>query len=103
MSELVPPNQTEEAEPEKVVTVTYELLEEFTGSRTHEVPDSEPITIDVNDINVRFTCTLTNKTQERSVNVCFDSDGNYDADATALRIGEVAEGIASKFACGAIV
>ena len=35
-----------------------------------------------------------------SVNVCFDSD--YDADATAVRIGEVANGVANKMAWGVI-
>jgi hypothetical protein len=51
---------------------------------------------------VRFTCGDTDKTHERSVNVCFDADGEYDADATAVRIGEVANGVANKMACGVI-
>lgn len=90
------------------MSVTYELLEEFTGTRTTEVPDmeneGETITEEsvCTDIQVRFTCTETNKTHERSVNVCFDADGNYDADATAVRISEVANGVANKMACGVI-
>jgi hypothetical protein len=90
------------------MSVTYELLEEFTGTRTTEMPDmeneGETITEEsvCTDIQVRFTCTETNKTHERSVNVCFDADGNYDAGATAVRIGEVANGVANKMACGVI-
>lgn len=90
------------------MSITYELLEEFTGTRTTEVPDMEnegetktedsPCT----DIQVRFTCGDTNKTHERSVNVCFDADGAYDAEATAVRIGEVGMGVGHKIACGVI-
>ena len=90
------------------MSITYELLEEFTGSRTHEVPDDDhegetkSVTISVSDISVRFTCSETDKTHERTVNVCFDADGNYDADATAVRIGEVAMGVGNKMANGVI-
>ena len=90
------------------MSITYELLEEFTGTRTHETPDleNEGETIveesACTDIQVRFTCGDTGKTHERSVNVCFDSDGNYDAEATAVRVGEVANGVGNKMACGVI-
>jgi len=90
------------------MTITYELLEEFTGTRTNEVPDpeNEGETIstesDCRDVQVRFTCDETAKTHERSVNVCFDDDGAYDAEATAVRIGEVANGVANKMTCGVI-
>ena len=90
------------------MTITFELLEEFTGTRTNEMPDpdneGETLTEEspCTDVQVRFTCGDTAKTHERSVNVCFDADGEYDADATAVRIGEVANGVANKMACGVI-
>jgi hypothetical protein len=90
------------------MSITYELLEEFTGTRINEMsdPDNEGETITeesaCTDIQVRFTCGDTDKTHERSVNVCFDADGNYDAEATAVRIGEVANGVGHKMACGVI-
>ncbi len=90
------------------MSITYELLEEFTGTRTTEMPDmeneGETITEEsvCTDIQVRFTCSETNKTHERSVNVCFDADGAYDAEATLVRVGEVAMGVANKMACGVI-
>ncbi len=91
------------------MAITYELLEEFTGSRIHEVPDDDhegetkSVTTSVADINVRFSCSETNKTHERTVNVCFDADGNYDADATAVRIDEVATGVGNKMANGVLI
>jgi hypothetical protein len=90
------------------MSVTYELLEEFTGTRTNTMPDpdneGETISeeVECKDVNVRFTCSDTDKTHERSVNVCYDADGNYDADATLVRVGEVAQGVANKIACGVI-
>jgi hypothetical protein len=90
------------------MAVTYELLEEYTGTRTNEMPDpdneGETITEETScrDVQVRFTCGDTDCVHERSVNVCYDSEGAYDADATAIRIGEVANGVANKMACGVI-
>jgi len=90
------------------MSVTYELLEEFTGTRTTEMPDMEnegetvSTETDCRDVQVRFTCGDTAKTHERSVNVCFDADGAYDAEATLVRVGEVAMGVGHKIACGVI-
>lgn len=90
------------------MSITYELLEEFTGTRINEMPDpdNEGETLSeetaCTDIQVRFTCSDTDKTHERSVNVCFDADGAYDAEATAVRIGEVAMGVGHKIAAGVI-
>ena len=86
--------------------VTYELLEEFTGTRSTEMPDIEDegqtITEEspCSDIQVRFTDGTI--THERTVNVCRDADGNYDADATLVRIAEVAMGVEGKIAVGVI-
>ena len=90
------------------MSVTYELLEEYTGTRTTEVPDmeneGETVSTETNcrDIQVRFTCGDTDCVHERSVNVCFDADGAYDAAATLVRVGEVAMGVEQKIACGVI-
>ena len=90
------------------MSVTYELLEEYTGTRTTEMPDpdNEGETLSeetaCTDIQVRFTCGDTDCVHERSVNVCFDADGAYDAEATLVRVGEVAMGVGHKIACGVI-
>ena len=90
------------------MSVTYELLEEFTGTRTNEMPDPDnegetiSSTSGVRDIKVRFTCSDTSCIHERSVNVCYDAYGAYDADATALRITQVGAGVAHKIAVGVI-
>ncbi len=90
------------------MSVTYELLEEFTGTRTTEMPDpdNEGETVstetDCRDVQVRFTCGDTDCVHERSVNVCFDAEGEYDAEATLVRVGEVAMGVGHKIACGVI-
>ena len=90
------------------MTVTYELLEEYTGTRSQEMPDpdneGETLTseADCRDINVRFTSDTPEVTHERSVNVCFDADGAYDAAATLVRIGEVGAGVEHKIASGVI-
>ena len=90
------------------MSVTYEFLEEYTGTRTTEMPDpdNEGETVstetDCRDVQVRFTCSDTDCVHERSVNVCFDAEGAYDAEATLVRVGEVANGVGHKIACGVI-
>ena len=90
------------------MTVTYELLEEYTGTRTIEMPDMEnegemiSSESDCRDIQVKFTCSDTGCEHERSVNVCVDGDGAYDHESTLVRIGEVGNGVAHKMACGVI-
>jgi hypothetical protein len=90
------------------MAVTFELLEEFTGYRTNEMPDpeneGETITSEstCRDIQVRFTCADSGCVHERSVNVCFDAEGVYDHEATLVRVGEVAMGVEHKIACGVI-
>ena len=88
--------------------VTFELLEEYTGTRSQEMPDpdneGESLTSDVacRDISVRFTSDTPAVTHERTVNVCFDADGAYDAAATLVRIGEVGMGVERKIDVGVI-
>lgn len=102
MSEVV----MEEIATPPACSVTYELLEEFTGTRTTEMPDMENDGETVSeespcsDIQVRFTDGTI--THERNVNVCRDADGNYDHEATLVRIGEVAMGVEGKIAAGVI-
>ena len=94
------------------MAVTYELLEEFTGTRASETPDpdnegetiSETVT-GIRDIEVTFTedATTPNTTHTRMVNVCFAADGTtYDAAATDARIAEVGAGVAHKITVGVI-
>ena len=90
------------------MSITFELLEEFTGTRTNEMPDPdnegqtiEVVQEDVRDIQVRFTCEDSGCVHERSVNVVF-TDGEYDAELTLERIQEVANGVEHKIACGVI-
>lgn len=90
------------------MAVIFELLEEFNGTRTNEMPDpdNEGQTISsesaCRDIKVKFTCEDSGCVHERSVNVCFDAEGAYDHEATLVRVGEVAVGVGNKIACGAI-
>jgi len=90
------------------MAVTYELLEEYTGTRTTEMPDADnegetvSTATDCRDVQVRFTCGDTDCVYERSVNVCFDADGAYDHEATLIRVGEVAMGVGHQIACGVI-
>ena len=90
------------------MSVTYELLEEYTGTRSNEMPDpeNEGATIATEsacrDIKVKFTCDDSGCIHERSVNVCFDVEGAYDHEATLVRVGEVGMGVAHKISCGVI-
>jgi len=90
------------------MSVTYELLEEYTGTRSNEMPDpeNEGATIATEsacrDIKVKFTCVDSGCIHERLVNVCFDADGAYDHEATLVRVGEVGMGVAHKISCGVI-
>lgn len=90
------------------MSITFELLEEFTGTRTTEMPDPEnegqtieSVQDNVRDVQVRFTCEDSGCVHERSVNVVF-TDGEYDAELTLERIQEVANGVEHKIACGVI-
>lgn len=90
------------------MSITYRLLEEYTGQRTTEMPspsvEGETISATDNclDIRVEFTDSESGKTHERSVNVVFDENGDYDSTATATRIEEVAIGVAEKIKVGII-
>ena len=86
------------------MSVTWTKLEEFTGTRTRSLadPDNEgeiiEVTMPCRDIEVEFTDgTITHR---RLVNVCFDSEGNYDAEATDDRLDQHARGVANKIAIG---
>ena len=95
-------------------TVTFELLEDFTGNRNVEVPDpnademdAEPemamATVACNDIMVKFTNSETGNEVIRAVNACFDADGKYDEVETLVRISEVREGVIDKMALNLVV
>ena len=92
------------------MAISYTLDETFTGKRTVQEPDPDndgqmkDVDIDVVDIKVTFTDDSydPDKTHSRSVNVVFDSSGDYDEDATKVRIEEVMRGVENKFAVGAL-
>jgi len=90
------------------MSITYELLEEYTGARSSEMPDPENEGETIisesacRDIKVKFTCADSGCVHERNVNVCLDVDGAYNHEATLIRVGEVANGVAHKIACGVI-
>lgn len=92
------------------MAITYEIVEEFTGTRTTSTPDPDnegetiDTSVDVTDVEVTFTddSYSPSKTHTRFVNVCFDEDGNYDNDATLVRISEVMSGVENKMKIGVI-
>ena len=95
-------------------TVTFELLEDFTGNRNVEVPDPNADEMDAepemvfaavacNDIMVKFTNSETGNEVIRAVNACFDADGKYDEVETLVRISEVREGVIDKMALNLVV
>jgi hypothetical protein len=57
---------------------------------------------DATVVDVTFTSDSPSLTHQRSVNAVFDSDGNYDAAATKVRVAEVALGVENKIAMGVI-
>ena len=88
------------------MTVTYTLKETFTGKRAQVIPnpdkEGETVTteISVTDIIVEFV--KDDKKYTRNVNVVFDSDGNYDDEATKERCEQIATGMNAKIAANAI-
>ena len=88
------------------MSVTYEVLEEFDGTRVTESPDPEnegemiQITDNVRDIKVRFT--QGDIVYERSVNVAYDEDGNYDEAQTLVWCQGHANGVEHKIRAGVI-
>ena len=88
------------------MAVTWTKLEEFTGTRTTSMPDPDnegetlETTSECRDIQVRFTDGTI--VHERSVNVSFDADGNYDEDATNEVLELHCRGVENKIAVGVI-
>lgn len=56
---------------------------------------------DETTVEVTFTSDSPSLTHARAVNAVF-TGGNYDAEATAVRVAEVAAGVANKVALGVI-
>jgi hypothetical protein len=82
------------------MSITWEKLETFTGNRTMPSPEGDVLVEGVRDIKIRFE--YKDITHERTVNVCFDEDGNYDEEQTNNRIQEVANGVKHKIDVGVI-
>jgi len=62
----------------------------------YEAPTGDETTVEVT-----FTSDSPSLVHTRTVNAVFTS-GSYDADATAVRVAEVAAGVENKIAVGAI-
>ena len=92
------------------MAITYNIADAYTGTRTTSMPDPDnegetiETTHDVTDVEVTFTDDAYDpaKTHTRMVNVCFDSEGAYDDEATLVRVGEVMGGVKYKMALGVI-
>ena len=61
---------------------------------TYSAPEGDNKTVDVSFTDGTIT-------HERSVNAVY-ADGSYDAEATEIRVGEVARGVENKIALGVI-
>jgi hypothetical protein len=90
------------------MTITYTIDETFNGKRSQTSPDpdndGETITteVDCRDVQVTFSSDAPAVSQTRTVNVCYDGDGAYDAAATLVRIGQQKDGFTHKVASGVI-
>ena len=84
------------------MSISYELLETFTGTR--DLPDvmeeDEILTVSCRNIKVLFT--MGEVEHERMVNVVFDEEGEYDHEATLARIEQVMMGVENKINLGVI-
>ena len=91
------------------MAITYTIDETFNGKRTTQMPDpdndgeTKNVVSDVKDIKVTFKSDDPALEQTRTVNVCFDSNGDYDHAETVARIEQVKLGFARKVSVNAIV
>jgi len=79
------------------MAVTFELLENFTGTREYSAPDGEThemvvYTENTTNVLVRFTDSESGRSWNMHLDVVFDEEGNYDPDATDTHFAEIAEG-----------
>ena len=92
------------------MAITYNIANAYTGTRTVSMPDPDneggtiETTENVIDVEVTFTddSYTPDKVHTRMVNVCFDADGEYDNDATLLRVEEVMAGVKHKMSIGVV-
>lgn len=83
------------------MNVTFELDEDYTGTRTMVVPDQQNFTteeISVETVSVTFTNGSI--TLQKEVRVVKDESGVYDHEATLERCREQARGIYEKIKIG---
>jgi hypothetical protein len=79
------------------MAVTFELLEEFTGTREYSAPDGEThemvvYTENTTNVLARFTDGASGRSWNMHLDVLFDEEGNYDADATNVKFQAIANG-----------
>jgi len=77
------------------MAVTFELLEEFTGTREYSAPDGDThemvaYTENTTLVLVRFTDNDSGRSWNMHLDVLFDEDGNYDQEATLSEFAEIA-------------
>lgn len=82
------------------MAVTFEQLEEFTGTREYSAPDRDTheavvYTENTTNVLVRFTDGESGRSWNMHVEVLFDEDRVYDHEATLGKFAEIATGGAS--------
>jgi len=82
------------------MAVTFEQLEEFTGTREYSAPDGETheavvYTENTTNVLVRFTDGESGRSWNMHVEVLFDEDRVYDHEATLGKFAEIATGVIS--------
>ena len=91
------------------MAITYTIDETFNGKRTIQMPDpdnegeTKNVETTVTDIKVTFKSDDPAVEQTRMVNVCFDSNGDYDHTETVARIEQVKSGFERKVSVNAII
>lgn len=79
------------------MAVTFQLLEDFTGTREYSAPDGDThemvvYTENTTNVLVRFTDNESGRSWNMHLDVIFDEEGNYDQAATNAHFAEIAEG-----------
>ncbi len=82
------------------MAVTFDLLEDFTGTREYSAPDGDThemvvYTENTTNVLVRFTDNESGRSWNMHLDVLFDEDQAYDHEATLGKFAEIATGGAS--------
>ena len=82
------------------MAVTFDLLEDFTGTREYSAPDGDThemvvYTENTTNVLVRFTDNESGRSWNMHLDVLFDEDEAYDHEATLGNFAEIATGVIS--------